>query len=75
MDLPTFEIIRQTDGWQVKGQAIERAAAMTYWEYDDAIRRFQRIMESMGIDQELREAGIVEGDNVIIGNHEFTWKD
>ncbi len=75
MDLPVFEIIRQPDGWQVKGQAIERAAAMTYWEYDDAIRRFQRIMESMGIDQALREAGIVEGDNVIIGDHEFTWSE
>lgn len=75
MDLPAFEIIHQADGWRVKGQAIERAAAMTYWEYDDAIRRFQRIMESMGIDQALREAGIVEGDNVIIGDHEFTWSE
>lgn len=75
MDLPAYEIIRQPSGWQVKGQAIERAAAMTYWEYDDAIRRFQRIMESMGIDQALREAGIVEGDHVIIGNHELTWSD
>lgn len=75
MNLPAFEIIRQPDGWKVKGQAIERAADMTYWEYDDAIRRFQRIMESMGIDKALREAGIVEGDNVIIGDHEFSWSD
>ena len=75
MVLPAFEIVRQPDGWLVKGQAIERAAAMTYWEYDDAIRRFQRIMESMGIDQALREAGIMEGDNVIIGDHEFTWSE
>jgi GTP-binding protein len=75
MGMPDFKIIRQPDGWLVKGKAIERAAAMTYWEYDDAIRRFQRIMESMGIDQELREAGIIEGENVIIGNHELTWRD
>lgn len=75
INLPVFEIIRQPDGWRVKGQTIERAAAMTYWEYDDAIRRFQRIMESMGIDQALREAGIVEGDNVLIGDHEFTWSE
>jgi GTPase len=75
VNLPDFEIVRQPTGWQIKGRAIERAAAMTFWEYEDSIRRFQRIMESMGIDQELREAGIVEGDNVIIGNHEFTWKD
>jgi len=75
MGMPDFKIIRQPDGWLVKGKAIERAAAMTYWEYDDAIRRFQRIMESMGIDQALREAGIIEGENVIIGNHELTWRD
>lgn len=74
-NLPDYEIIRLPEGWQIKGRVIERAAAMTYWEYEDSIRRFQRIMESMGIDQELRGAGILEGDNVIIGNHEFTWKD
>lgn len=75
VNLPDFQIERQEVGWQIKGRAIERAAAMTYWEYDDSIRRFQRIMEAMGIDQALRDAGIAEGDNVIIGSHEFTWKD
>jgi GTP-binding protein len=73
--LSEFEINHLPNGWQIKGRAIERAAAMTYWEYDDSIRRFQRIMESMGIDQALREAGIKEGDNVIIGTHEFSWQD
>jgi GTP-binding protein len=73
--LSEFEINHLPNGWEIKGRAIERAAAMTYWEYDDSIRRFQRIMESMGIDQALREAGIKEGDNVIIGTHEFSWQD
>jgi len=73
--VPEFEIIRLPQGWQIKGQSIERAAAMTYWEYEDAIRRFQRVLESMGIDQALRDMGIMDGDTVIIGNHEFTWKD
>jgi GTPase len=73
--LSEFKINRLPNGWQISGQAIERAAAMTYWEYDDSIRRFQRILESMGIDQALRESGIKAGDNVIIGNHEFTWQD
>ena len=48
---------------------------MTYWEYDDSIRRFQRIMESMGVDQALRDAGVQEGENVVIGDHELTWQD
>jgi len=74
-NLPDFQIKRLSSGWQISGQAIERAAAMTYWEYDDSIRRFQRIMESMGVDQALRDAGIQEGENVIIGDHELTWQD
>jgi GTP-binding protein len=74
-NLPDFKIKRISDGWQVSGQAIERAAAMTYWEYDDSTRRFQRILESMGVDRALRDAGVKEGDNVIIGDHELTWQD
>jgi GTP-binding protein len=73
--LTDFSIKHISDGWKVSGQAIERAAAMTYWEYDDSIRRFQRIMVSMGVDQALRDAGVKEGENVIIGKHELTWQD
>lgn len=73
--LPEFEISKISSGWRVSGEAIERAAAMTYWEYDDALRRFQRIMEAMGVDAALREAGVKEGDTIKIGKHELTWQD
>jgi hypothetical protein len=32
-------------------------------------------MVSMGVDQALRDAGVKEGENVMIGNHELTWQD
>lgn len=70
-----FEISRQGGSWLVSGEAIERAADMTYWEYDQSIRRFQRIIEALGIDAALREAGITQGDTVIIGDHELEWED
>ncbi|MBN2503456.1 MAG: GTPase ObgE [Anaerolineales bacterium] len=70
-----FKIARTSEGWQVIGAAIERAAAMTYWEYDQSIRRFQRILETLGIDKALREAGVKNGDTVIIGDHELEWED
>lgn len=73
--IPEFEISKISSGWKVSGEAIERAAAMTYWEYDDALRRFQRIMEAMGVDAALREAGVEEGDTIRIGDHELTWQD
>jgi GTPase len=41
-----FTIERVDDGWQVHGVAIERSAAMTYWEHEGSVRRFQRLMET-----------------------------
>lgn len=48
---------------------------MTYWEYDQSVRRFQRILQSLGIDAELRSLGVQEGDIVLIGEYELEWSD
>jgi GTP-binding protein len=61
--------------WRVRGGAIERAAEMTYWEYPEAVRRFQRILERLGVDEALRRAGARQGDSVRIGGHELEWQD
>lgn len=70
-----FRIERMPEGWRIFGDAIERAAAMTYWEYEESIRRFQRILESLGIDTALREKGINNGEIVFIGDYELEWQD
>lgn len=70
-----FEVRRTAEGWRVSGDAIERAAAMTYWEYDQSVRRFQRILETLGIDAALREAGVQPGETVSIGVYELEWQD
>lgn len=70
-----FEIKKVNRGWRIHGEAIERAAAMTYWENDESIRRFQRILETLGIDDDLRKAGVQEGDTVEIGEYELEWHD
>jgi GTP-binding protein len=73
-DPDDFEIEREDDGaWRVSGVAVERAAAMTYWEYDEAVRRFQRILEHLGVEKALQEAGIHSGDTVRIGEYELEW--
>jgi GTP-binding protein len=61
--------------WRVTGIGIERSAKMTYWEHDGSIRRFQKIMETLGIDKALREAGVEEGDTVAIGEFELEWQE
>lgn len=71
-----FQVARSGDHtWRVSGAAIERAAAMTYWEHDGSVRRFQKLMESLGVDAALRKAGVVEGDTVAIGEYELDWQD
>lgn len=70
-----FSVERVNEGWRVTGQAIERAAEMTYWNTFDSVRRFQRIMEALGIDAALRSAGVQNGDTVAIGEYELEWQD
>ncbi len=75
-DRRAFTITRLGEGeWRISGAAIERAAAMTYWEYDAAVRRFQRIMEALGVNDALREAGVRDGDTVHIGEYELEWQE
>jgi GTP-binding protein len=61
--------------WRVSGERIERAAAMTYWEYQESIVRFQRILETLGIYQALIDQGVQQGDVVHIGDAELEWHD
>jgi GTPase len=71
-----FNITREgTNEWRVSGVAIERAASMTYWQHDGSVRRFQKIMETLGVDEVLRKAGVQEGDTVAIGEFELEWQD
>lgn len=61
--------------WRISGVAIERAASMTYWQHDGSVRRFQKIMETLGVDEALRTEGVQEGDTVAIGDFELEWQE
>jgi len=75
-DAREFIITREEDGlWRISGAAIERSAAMTHWEHDGSVRRFQKIMSTLGVDVALREAGVEDGDTVAIGEYELEWQE
>jgi GTPase len=75
-DLSAFTIEHESEGsWRVRGARIERAAKMTYWEMDEAVVRFQKILEITGIYKALKHAGIQPGDMVCIGENELEWHD
>lgn len=69
----SFAIQREGDGWRIHGSRIERIAAMTYFEFDATLLRFQQILENMGISKEMAEAGVKSGDTVFIGEQELEW--
>ncbi len=71
-----FTITRADDGsFHVNGKRIERAASMTYWDYDEAVARFQDILEAIGVVKALEEAGVSVGDTVFIGDFEMEWTE
>jgi GTP-binding protein len=72
----SFTIERTRDGaWRVTGAYIEKVVKMTRWEYYDAVMRFQRILEALGITEALRGRGVQEGDTVHIGEVKLEWSD
>lgn len=76
IDPDEFEIKKEGDRvWRVTGIKIERAAHMTYWEHEDSALRFQKILEALGIRKALTEAGVKEGDAVLVGEAELEWSD
>jgi GTP-binding protein len=74
-DTRAFKIERTGAGWVIHSASLERAAAMTYWEYEGPVHRFQRLITSLGIEKALREAGVQEGDSVMIGDYELEWQN
>jgi GTP-binding protein len=71
-----FTIAREGENeWRISGIAIERSAKMTYWEHYGSLRRFHKIMETLGITKALKNAGVQDGDTVAIGEFELEWQE
>jgi GTP-binding protein len=70
-----FAIETDADGvLRVRGARIERIAAQTNFDVEESAERFQRDLGRMGIDAELRRAGVEPGDLVRIGSTELEWE-
>ncbi len=69
-----FSIDADADGaFRVRGARIERIATQTNFDVEESAERFQRDLARLGIDKELRRAGIRPGDTVRIGKAELEW--
>ena len=70
-----FTIIKEGDIFVVKGEQIEKLLRMTWFSSDEAYLRFSNKMKKMGIDDELKQRGIENGDIVRILDYEFEYRE
>jgi Obg family GTPase CgtA-like protein len=59
----------------VTGVGIERFTRMTDFSREEAVERYQRLLVSSGISDELGRLGIESGDVVHIADIELVWGD
>lgn len=76
IDPDSFEIVAGNDtDYEVRGHNIERLVAMTNFDNDEALYRFQLIWKRLGIDEALKEKGVQEGETVRIRDMVFEYKE
>ena len=70
-----WQVVAEGDDLRVQGRRIEIAAARTDFENEESRDRFWRMLERLGIDEELRRHGAAPGTMVHIGSTELEWGD
>jgi len=68
-----FEIVVEDGVFVVRGERVERLAAMTDFDNDEALGRFEAALARLGVDKRLRELGARDGDTVRIAQTEFDY--
>ena len=70
----TFLVEREDGAFRVRGRRIERLAAQTNFDVEESAERFQRDLARLGVEDELRRAGVKPCDTVRIGGAELQWE-
>ncbi len=66
-----FTIVKEGNAYIIKGDLPEKFLRMSRFDTDEAVLRFANKLKKLGIDEELRNMGIEEGDTVKILDYEF----
>jgi GTP-binding protein len=71
-----FEIVPCEDAnYEIKGKSIERLVAMTNFDNEEALYRFQLIWRKLGIEAALKAKGVKEGQSIRIRDMVFEYKE
>jgi len=72
-DAEVITITRENETFVLHGPKLEKLVAMTDFNNEDGVKRFQRIFRLRGHEDALQAAGAKNGDTVKIRNLEFTF--
>ena len=61
--------------YEVTGGPLQKIFEMTDFSADQSVKRFSRILRSIGVDAKLRELGVKHGDMVRIFDFAFEFMD
>lgn len=68
-----YVVRREGGGFRVESPMLIKRVETTRWDLDDAVQRFQHLLERTGISAELERLGVKTGDTVYIGDYELEW--
>lgn len=66
-----FKVRKENENYIVEGPLIENLIYRTNFEVYESVNHLQKVLEDKGIIEQLKDLGIQDGDNVIIGDVEF----
>ncbi|MBQ9154425.1 MAG: GTPase ObgE [Solobacterium sp.] len=73
---PAFEIINLGNGrWKVESDKIDRLAEQVDFDKEEETYRFAVTLQKMGVEAALYEAGVQDGDQVIVGTYIMDFKE
>ena len=69
-----FTVTREGDAFRVTGGQVERMVVQTDWENEEAVVFLQHRMKRLGVDDALRKAGALDGDEIRILGYSFDYE-
>jgi GTP-binding protein len=72
-DVNQYTIHREGGGFRIESPMLIKRVETTRWDLDEAVQRFQHLLERSGISAELERQGVKNGDTVYIGDYELEW--
>lgn len=68
---PDFKVRKENENYIVEGPLIENLIYRTNFEVYESVNHLQKVLEDKGVIRQLKDLGIQDGDNVVIGDVEF----